>query len=624
MENEQPVVKKTRRWPYILLAVLLIIGTTVYYFYNRFIADDHWKPFLQQQLEQAVVKSSDSLYHITYSDFDLNLRSGDATLKDFKLIPDTNVYNRLVAERKAPDNIYTLQVKKLTIKNVGAKKAYQEKILLISRIEIDKPELTIVNKRFSFNDSVKVGKPKTPYQLIKKVFKQLRIDSIALKDISLKYVNKSNRVPKQTALRHLDLSISDVYIDSLSEKDSSRFYYTKDVQVKLHDYKLATPDSLYYIKLDQITFSTNKRDLILNKVALEPRYSKKAFYAKVQKRQERYDIRFNRIAINDIDLQRFLRDKKLYAGTMDITKPYIEIYNNNAYKGRKTSKIGKDPHQALQKVALDMKLTRLNIYNAEITYAEADAKTGFTGVILFKHTNGYISNLTNDSAAKSKNHYMTANLRTRFMDKANLQMNMKFNLADKKGGFSYSGVLGRFDGRVLDKIVKPLALVHVKSADVEKIAFSVNANNYFGKGSLRFLYKDLNIELLKKEAGKAELQRQGLISTIANSIIIEDSNPDRKGRFRPGPISLVREPTVSFFSFLYKCLLDGLKPSVGFDEKTENKVANTVKKVTGLISDFKQLKENYRKKREAKKAQKAAEKAAREKQKAAKEKEKNK
>jgi len=49
---------------------------------------------------------------------------------------------------------------------------------------------------------------------------------------------------------------------------------------------------------------------------------------------------------------------------MNINNPDVQIYTNNAYKGKKTSKIGKDPHQALQDVALDMKLKRLNIRTA--------------------------------------------------------------------------------------------------------------------------------------------------------------------------------------------------------------------------------------------------------------------
>jgi hypothetical protein len=562
---------------------------------------------LQKQLKELVLKSSDSLYHIEYSDFDLNITTGSATLSDFKLVPDTSIYKKLVTLKKAPDNLFILSVKKLSIKNVGARKAYQEKILNIEHILIEKPSLTIINKRYDYNDTVKVGSPKTPYQVIKNTFKQLRIDSISLKDISLNYINKSNAVTKHTALKHLDINISDIIIDSLSGKDPGRFYYTRGIEVTVHDYHIATPDSLYYADLKKIYFSTAQRKIVLDNVSFLPRYNRTDFYNQTGEAGDIFTLKFKRIAINDIDLQRFLRDQKLYAGTMDITNPDIRIYHNNAFKGKKKSiKIGKDPHQALQKVALDMRLRRLNIKNASINYSETNEISGATGQILFTNTNGYILNVTNDDAAKRINPYMTAYINTRFMDAAPLKVNFKFNLNARDGAFNYSGELGKFDGKLLDKLVKPLALVHVVSADIEKLTFNVNASNYSGKGNLEFYYKNLKIQMLKKVEGKTELQKQGLISMLANNLIIESNNPNKKGILRPGPIDLVREPSTSFFSFLYKGLLDGLKPSVGYDKKTETKVSTAIIKVSNLLDKFKKFKEDRKQKREERKKERQA------------------
>ncbi|MCC8425216.1 hypothetical protein [Mucilaginibacter sp. UR6-11] len=597
-----------RKWPIVILVIIFLLGGAGWYAYNRYFAGNKWKPLLQARLKEMILKSSDSLYHIEYSDFDLNLASGDATLSDFKLVPDSAIYQKLVAERKAPDNLFTLSVKKLTIKNVGAKKALNEKILIIDNITIDKPDLTIVNKRYSFNDTVKVGKPKTPYQLIKNIFKQLRIDSIALKDISVNYVNKNNPVTKQTALKHLDINISRVLIDSLSALDSNRFYYTKGIDFVLHDYKIATPDSLYSARLGQVYFSTAKREIILDNVSFTPRYNRTDFYKKLGTSGDIFTLNFKKIAITDIDLQRFLRDQKLYAGIMDVANANVQIYSNSNYKGKKSIKIGKDPQQALQKVALDMKLGKLNLTHSDIIYSELDAITQQTGVITFNNTTGHFFNVTNDDDVKKKDPFMIARISTHFMNAAPLQVNFKFNLNAKDGAFNYSGSLGRFDGRILDKLVKPLALVHVKSADIERLNFNVNASNYAGKGHLEFYYKNLNVELLKKVDGQAKLQTQGLISKIANSLIIDNDNPDSKGNFRAGPINLKREPTVSFFSFLYKGLLDGLKPSVGFTKKTEGTVNKVVTKVTTLVDKFNKFKSDRKERKLERQARRQAKK----------------
>ena len=593
--------RKRRKWPFILLAIIVIIAGTAYYFYSNYLANNRWKPILQNELQDLVRKSSDSLYHIEYSDFDLSITSGDASLYDFKLVPDTNIYNKLVAEKKAPDNLFILSVKKLSIKNVGARKAYQDKILTIGDISVEKPNLTIISKRLAFNDTVKVGKPKTPYQIMKKVFKRMEIDSVSLKDISVDYVNKNKPLVKHTALSHVDINVSDILIDSLSGADPKRFYYTNGINITVNDYRAFTPDSLYEAKLKKIYFSTSERKMILDKISFTPRYSHDDFYAHSGVSGDIFTLKFKQVDINDIDLQDFFRAQVLYAGTLNVNDGNVEIYSNNAFKGKKTSKIGKDPQQSLQNVALDMKLKRINIKNTKISYSETDAITKATGEILFTHTNGYFLNVTNDDDQKKRDRYMRAFINTRFMDKAAFRVDFKFNLLAKDGAFNYSGELGKFDGKILDKLVKPLAMVHVKSADIQKLDFNVDASNYSGKGNLQFYYKNLNIDLLKKVEGKKQLQNQGLLSALANDLIIDNDNPDKKGVFRQGPIDLKRDPDVSFFSFLYKALLDGLKPSVGFDKKTENKVNTAIIKVSNLVTKFNTFKEDRKEKREERK-----------------------
>jgi hypothetical protein len=363
---------------------------------------------------------------------------------------------------------------------------------------------------------------------------------------------------------------------------------------------------MYRAELKQIYFSTSKREIILDGVDFTPRYNHIAFYKKLGTSADIFTLKFKKIAITDIDLQRFLRDQKLYAGTMDILDANVQIFSNSNYKGKKSIKIGKDPHQALQRVALDMKLNKLNLTHTNIIYSELDATTQQIGVITFINTTGHFFNVTNDPDIKKNHPFMTAHINTHFMNVGSLQVNFRFNLNAKDGAFNYSGTLGKFDGRILDKLVKPLALVHVKSADVERLNFNVNANNYGGRGHLEFYYKNLNVELLKKVEGRKTLQTQGLISKVANAFIINNDNPDSKGDFRPGPINLKREPTVSFFSFLYKSLLDGLKPSVGFTRKTEGTVNKVVTKVSTLVDKFNKFKANRKQRKLERQARRQA------------------
>jgi hypothetical protein len=249
-------------------------------------------------------------------------------------------------------------------------------------------------------------------------------------------------------------------------------------------------------------------------------------------------------------------------------------------------------------------IKRISLTDGRISYQETDATTLATGEILFTHTNATLLNVTNDDDQKRRNPFMQAFVTTRFMDEAPFKVNFKFNLPAKDGAFNYTGELGAFDGRILDKLVKPLAMVHVKSADIEKLDFNINASNYSGKGDLQFYYRNLNIQLLKKVQGKTELQNQGLISAVANSLIIDNNNPGKDGVLRDGPIDLPREADVSFFTFLYKALLEGLKPSVGYNKKTEGEVNTAITKVGNLLTGIKKFEADRKQHKMERKARK--------------------
>jgi hypothetical protein len=91
MENTPVQKKPFPVWPGVILLLIALLAGGGYFAFQKYLAGDKWKPLLQAQLKEMIAKSTDSLYHIEYSDFDLNITSGDAILTDFKLVPDTAV-----------------------------------------------------------------------------------------------------------------------------------------------------------------------------------------------------------------------------------------------------------------------------------------------------------------------------------------------------------------------------------------------------------------------------------------------------------------------------------------------------------------------------------------------------
>lgn len=575
-------MKKVLLWFLGIITVLIIS-----FFITTFYLKNNWKPLLENQLKKAILNSTDSLYAISYKSIDVNPISGNLRLTHFKLTPNLKVYNKLKTFKKAPNNLFTLWVDKLIITNANAKKAIAEKKLSIQSIEFNHPQLTIINKRHSYNDTLfKVKVNKTLFQLIKDIFEEVQVGKILLNNIDFTHINANNHKNKKTRIKNLNVAITDILVDSLSHTDQKRLYYTKSIDVKLQGYQIATPDSLYFVKIKSLYFSSSKNILTVNQFKLQPRMGVNAFYRKVNYAKDYFDLSFNKLIFKDFDFDLFLNQQKFKAESFDINQANVLVYNNNSYPKKINDKTGRFPHQQLLKVPLDLNIAKVNLAKVNTSYTEYDAASKETGKITFNNTRGTIYNVTNNISFLKKNNVMVAKLKSNILNKASLNLTFQFFMKSKVGAFSYVGTIGAFDGRIANQIVRPLGMAEIKSLKVKKLTFNVKANQYKAKGKMHFTYTNLKVNVLKLDTN-GKIKKMSFISKLANIFIIRTENPNNTGEFLVGNIAYLRPKTTSFFSFLWKSLFVGIKESVGVNKEKENSINKSSLALQNVLSNIK-------------------------------------
>ena len=578
----------------VFVTLLLVLLAGFWYLSN------HWRPLLNEKLHALILSSSDSLYRVGYDDLDFNLVTGDAYLRNFKLIPDTAVYKLLKTQHKAPDNLYDVSVAELEINNFHPKRIYTMRKLNIDEIIIRNPDIKVINETQIYNDTIQPKDKRTLYQKISKILTELTIDNIAFENVNVSYSNRNETKEKTTRLKNVNINVNDLRVDSASQVDSMRFYNARSVDFKMNDYRIATGDSLYYIDFKGIHFTSADRSVVLDGFKMMPRYSKIDFYKRTKHAKERFELEFDTISINRIDLFKLLKQQKLYAGNMTLGRSRVEIYNNTAYPSkRKVEKITKYPHQQLRKLALPLKIDTLLLKDALISYIEHNGKTAQTGKVTFNNTKGTFHNVTNDSVALSKNKYLTADIHSKFMDNGNLHIHFSFDMLDKLGGFTYKGALTKMDARALNPITKPLAMIEVTSGYFRKLSFDVKADEYKAKGNVYFYYNNLAIQVILKDKDGSK-SKNDIVSVLTNKFIINDSNPDANEKYHPGPVYYKRPLTSSFFNFLWKSLFEGVKASVGVTKEREAKLMHTAEEADKTVGKVKKFLKGIFKKKEQK------------------------
>jgi hypothetical protein len=377
-----------------------------------------------------------------------------------------------------------------------------------------------------------------------------------VKNMVFTYVNNNEGMQRQTTLSHLTVNMSGLTLDSVN---------TFGVQLKR--LRINTPDSLYNINMNGIKLSVKQRELLVDKTEIKPRLSIDAFYRAVRYDKDRFNMVFNGMKMSHIDINRFLDKQEVHVGRMSIASSWGEIYNNYNWPRRVPPiRIRKNPQEQLQKLAFDITIDTMLMHNGTMSYKMATKKSGEVANFFMTQGENTFYNITNNAAAKRKNPYATGIMYSRAMGAGNMNSFFKFNLVAKNGAFSYTIRMGKMNGKALNPLSVPLALMRIDSADIDHMLLQANANDKQAIGHLDLYYRNMKVSVLKRDKEHDTLKKKKVLSFFTN-VFLPNDNPKKNGKFRKGPINVTRSARMSFLGFMYKSALDGATSAMsGLDQ----------------------------------------------------------
>lgn len=570
--------------------IILLVGGAAWYVSLK------WKPLLTTAIQDALIDASDSLYTVKFSDIEVNILLGSATVDSIEITPNLDIYEKMKANQVAPENIFSLKVFKLSLKNIKPLKVYQQKKLDIKNITIQNPELSVYYTKLN-NQIQKKEDNRTPFERMKKTLKELKIASIFLTDVKFKYIDQSYKDPKITAFDQMNIRLNDILVDSLSALDTNRVFNTKDIIAEINNYSYATADSLYYINIHHAYVSSQKKKLIIGGMELKPRLSEMAFANHFKRQNERYKISFDSIIVKDIQFHQLIDRRRVKSSNVTLNNGSVYVFLNREKPQKTIDKGINFPHLALRRLKWDVIADTVVIKSTNIAYTEYNPKTQANGTVYFKDLSGRIFNVTNDAASLAKKHMADAYLQTYIMGKGKIDIHIAFNLVDKKGAFSYDGTVGPMSFAALNPLTKPMAMMATKSGQVQSMEFNIKGNVDGAQGRLVLKYTDLNISIMKKD-GDDNLKKSGIISFLANALLLDSANPKGKDPLKIAYPVYQRPREASFFNLMWKTVFEGLKVSVGITKDKEDKLKQRADKFKQSKSDREKRKQERIKKRE--------------------------
>lgn len=469
------------------------------------------------------------------------------------------------------DNQIEVKLPQLSMRWLGLPKLLDERKLRVQSVDLKKPQISYAQSKEGDSD----GLPETlPLGLLG--ITEVAIDSFRIEGTTFGYRNSSRDEMTGLDLRNLNITVVRLKADTASQIDDQRLFWNEDIILSGSSLEYFITDSLNKIEIGGYRTSLKEKRLTLTDIKMSPTLDQNAYAGAFGEQTDWISASFDSLDINGINWRALLFDKKV-----DISSAMVKGVEMSVYRDKRIPR-GEErfkglPHKNLQQMDLPIEVDQFDVVDGKIMYTEHAKESSSSGTLAFTDLNASFYNLVNTTEALAKNEILTVNASTQLMGHGELTLNATANLKDEKGSFLVVGKLDKMDLTELNRMMEHVAFVKIRSGVNNKMEFSVEANEDFALGEMKFFYEDLKISMISKKDESEKGMGPALGSFFANAFIINSNNP-RWLFVRDGNIFYERNTNRSIFNYLSKSVLSGVVSSIGArsnkrDIKRKNKEA---------------------------------------------------
>lgn len=565
----------------LFLAVYIVISFVSVLLLLNFVASAYYKQACREKVSEVVNNGTHKLYLLTVKDLHLNFLQGDIKFEEVNIIPDDKIYRQLKITGVAPKNLYYLHAKTLHISFSQLYRTLFEGLLHIGELRLDEPVISIRND--SVTGSIKPAEPvMADLPLTRGLLRLIQIDNLILSHGQLTYL-KTGHIKDETFTcksRQVNFQAENILIDKNSFKQSAALFFDRqNFSLSLYAFSFNRQPGLYAYTARKIRISKADNELRIEGLQMLPQFTVPKFKLEPDDRPVRD---FMTLDIDNISMKVSAFFRMLKAGTIDIPSIVIDgadfRYNSDGISAAGVKKYDM-PQEFIRKLKTKFKIDSIDIHHGTIVYQDYSANTHKNGCVIFNDINGMVSHLSNDSAYLQKHKSLDIAIRTRLYNKGKVQLNFSFDMQSKTDSFRYSGIMGYFPLTVINQITVPLSSLQIMRGNADNCWFDVCADQREASGQLTGNYHNLYIKLLADDTSRAALHKMKTLSSLANMFMVLNDNPLINEPVRTEEIFTKRDENRSFFRYLWRSLLSGLKPTIGMQKGREENFTSSIAKI---------------------------------------------
>src|SRR5579872_6014539 len=413
----------------ILLAVIISAGS-----YSLWLSR-HYKQVIMTRLPEIVTKSSDSIYHISFKDIDVDLFRHKIVVYGLRLWADTNQVNALRRQRRySPNTVSFVYIPWGELSGINWEDILSGKTFACSSATAHDPDWFLQTIKH-YPDLTNVEEKSNA-----SIINRMAIGKFEILNPNVTY----HFVGEQNAYYcYLKGGVAELYdwaVDKDINKDTSVFLYAKYGSVKPKMFRFEKDDKTYTVERPNIDFTSGEKSVTLKNVDINHMTN----VSRQGQLLETYTCKFPELQFDNLNWKRLLHYDMLTVSGIHAHDPFIDVHYNRQNFPATKDKRGNFPNQIIREF-IKTYVKTVNVKNGRFLYNEPNAKNE-NALFQFDDINGSFNNITNIDSMIARNKSCMVKLDAKYMHKSAVTATFDLSLADPKGHFVVDGSVSNLDG----------------------------------------------------------------------------------------------------------------------------------------------------------------------------------
>lgn len=169
------------------------------------------------------------------------------------------------------------------------------------------------------------------YPLIENEFAGVSIANFSLDNSQLMLYKNQSDTASQQELKNIWIKLEDFLLDSVSSQDTSRIFYSKNIDFAASDYELTLGDNIHRLKAGAINLSTKRMGVFIKDIQLYPLLNKKT---KIRLNNT-IDVKCDSVRLDLFDFKKAWHSQRFYFQSINVFNPSVQITQNEIAEDQK-------------------------------------------------------------------------------------------------------------------------------------------------------------------------------------------------------------------------------------------------------------------------------------------------